>query len=68
MSELHGDKSGFESTQILLNFGARQKLTEEVILLIAAGTAVSGAPMGRTHVRLFVGLQLNLPHVYTTHN
>jgi hypothetical protein len=68
MAELHADQNGAEPTQLILNFGARQKLTEQQILLMAVGTAVSGAPAERTHLRVYVGLQLNMPHIYTTHN
>ena len=68
IAELHADQNGAGPRQLILNFGARQKLTEQLILLLAAGTAVSGAPMERTQLRVYVGLQLNLPHIYTTHN
>jgi hypothetical protein len=68
MAELHADKNGAVPTELILNFGARQKLTSRLILLLAAGTAVSGPSGERTHVRDYIGLQINLPHIYATHD
>jgi hypothetical protein len=47
MSELHTEKNGAAPTELILNFDARQKLTLQMILLMAAGTGVSGLPAER---------------------
>jgi hypothetical protein len=68
LPELHAEKNGAAPTELILNFGARQKLTPQLVLLMAAGRAVSGSPAERTHLRIYIGLQLNLPHIYETHD
>jgi hypothetical protein len=68
MAELHTEKNGASPMEQILNFGARRKLTPRLILLMAAGTAVSGSLADRRHLRIYIGLQLNLPHIYETHD
>jgi hypothetical protein len=68
LAELHAEKNGAAPAELILNFGARQKLTEQLVLLMSAGTAVAGLHGERTDLRIYIGLQLNLPNVYDTHN
>jgi hypothetical protein len=61
---MHGERNGPEPAELLINIGGRQKLTEQIILLIAVGSAVRGLPDERTHLRLYAGVQFNLPSQY----
>jgi len=64
LAEMHGERSGDEPAELLINIGGRQKLTEQIILLIAVGSAVRGLPDERTRLRLYAGVQFNLPGQY----
>jgi hypothetical protein len=64
VGELHGERRGAEPTELVVNVGGRQKLTRQLILMLAMGRAVSGAPDERPRVLLFAGLQINLPGFY----
>ncbi len=67
LAEWHADRNGAAPIEQILNFGGRQTLTRQLTLLLAAGSAVSGLPAERARLRVYLGLQLNLPHVYETH-
>jgi hypothetical protein len=64
VGELHGERRGAEPTELIVNLGGRQKLTRQLILMLAMGRAVRGAPDERPRLLLFAGLQLNLPGYY----
>jgi hypothetical protein len=64
LGELHGEQTGTSPTELVLELGGRRKLTSQIVLLLAAGTAVSGSPAERLRVRVYAGLQLNLPGQY----
>ena len=64
LAELHGERRGSEPTELIVNVGARQKLTRRVILMLAAGKAVSGPAEERPRLLVYAGLQLNLPRQY----
>jgi hypothetical protein len=64
LGELHGERRGSEPTELIVNVGGRQKLTRQIVLMLAVGRAVHGAPDERQRLLLFAGLQLNLPGFY----
>ena len=64
LGELHGERRGAQPTELIVNVGGRQKLTHQVILMLAVGRAVHGVPDERPRLLLFAGLQLNLPGYY----
>ena len=61
LGEIHGERRGAEPTELIVNVGARQKLSRQIILMAAVGRAVHGAPDERPRLLVFAGLQLNLP-------
>ncbi len=63
LGEVHGQRSG-PSSDFIVEVGGRQKLTRQMILLMAAGRSVHGRPAERLNLRLYVGLQFNLPRQY----
>ena len=64
LAELHGERRGSEPTELIVNVGARQKLTRRVILMLAAGKAVRGEAEERPRLLVYAGLQLNVPDQY----
>lgn len=64
LAELHGERRGSEPTELIVNVGGRQKLTRQLILMLAVGRAVRGAPDERPRLLLYAGLQLNRPGIY----
>ena len=64
LGELHGERRGAEPTELIVNVGGRQKLTRQLILMLAVGRAVHGVPAERPRLLLYAGLQLNLPGFY----
>jgi len=64
LGELHGTRTGALPTDLVVDVGARQKLVRQILLLVAVGTAVRGSPEARTRLRLYTGLQFNLPGQY----
>jgi len=64
LGEMHVEWTHSVPAEIILNVGGRQKLTSKMILLMAVGRAVHGPLDERRNLRLYVGLQFNLPHQY----
>jgi hypothetical protein len=60
LAEIHGEKSGEDPTELVLNFGARQKLTKKLILMTSVGRAIRG-PDDKPTLLFFAGLQVNTP-------
>jgi hypothetical protein len=65
LAELHGEGRSGTRDQLLLNVGARPKLTKQMILLLAAGRAIRGVEDERPRLLLYTGLQFNLPGQYS---
>jgi hypothetical protein len=61
LGELHGERSDPEPLELIVNGGGRLKLTQQIVLLMAAGRAVHGPREERPNLRLYFGLQFNLP-------
>ena len=64
LAELHGERRESEPAELIVNVGGRQKLTHQLILMLALGRAVHGVPDERPRLLLYAGLQLNLPGFY----
>jgi len=64
LAELHGEQTGTSPAELVVELGGRRKLASQIVMLLAAGTAVRGSPAERLHLRLYVGVQLNLPGQY----
>jgi hypothetical protein len=65
LGELHGERSTNLPTEFIVNLGARQRIIRQIVLLVAVGTAVHGLPEERPRLRLYTGLQFNLPAQYS---
>lgn len=64
VGELRGERSGASTAELMVNVGARKKMSRQIVLLIAAGRGVRGPADERPQLRLYIGLQLNLPNKY----
>jgi hypothetical protein len=64
VGELHGEQSGPAAAELIVNVGGRLRMTPQITLLVAAGRGVRGPTDGRPLLRLYIGLQFNLPHKY----
>ena len=64
VGEVHGEHSSTSPTELIIEGGGRQKITRQIVLLAAVGTAVHGLRDDRTRFRLYAGLQFNLPGQY----
>jgi hypothetical protein len=65
VGELSGERSGASTAELIVNVGARKKLSRQIVLLTAAGGGVHGPADERPQLRLYIGLQLNLPNRYS---
>ena len=64
LAEVHGERRGTDPTELIVNIGARPKISRQLLLLLAVGRAFRGVPEERPQVLLFIGLQANLPGIY----
>jgi hypothetical protein len=64
LDELHGEQDSASPAELVVEAGARQKITHQIALLVAAGTAVHGLSEERLRLRVYAGLQFNLPGQY----
>ena len=64
VGEVHAERDGSATPDVIVNIGGRRALTERVTLLAAGGRAAHGPHEERERFRLYVGLQLNLPGRY----
>jgi hypothetical protein len=64
VGEVHVEQSK-QPAECIVDLGARQKISRKLTLLVAAGTAVHGLSEERTRLRLYTGLQFDLPGRYT---
>ena len=65
LGELHGERIRAVPAELIVQAGARQKLTQRIVLLTAAGTGVHGLHDERLRLRVYAGLQFNLPGQYS---
>jgi len=64
LGELHGQQIHAVPAELIVEAGARQKITRQIMLLMAAGTGVHGVHEERVRLRIYAGLQFNLPGQY----
>ena len=64
LGELHGERRGREPTELVVNVGGRQKLSHQLILMLAVGRAVHGVPDEKPRLLVYAGLQFDLPGFY----
>jgi hypothetical protein len=62
VGELRGERSGSSPAELILNVGTRKKMTDQIVLLTAVGRGVRGTADERPQLRLYIGLQFNLPY------
>jgi hypothetical protein len=62
VGEVHGEKATGSPTELILNGGARGKLSRQVTLMVAVGHAVHGAD--KPSLLVYAGLQFNLPDAF----
>jgi hypothetical protein len=65
VAELHGERRAEGPTELIANIGGREKLTRQVILMLAVGRAVRGVPEDRPRLLVYAGLQFNVPGLYS---
>jgi hypothetical protein len=65
VGELSGERSRTSTADLIVNAGFRKKITRQIVLLTAAGRGIRGPADERRQLRLYVGLQLNLPYQYS---
>jgi hypothetical protein len=64
LGELHADHDGAVPTALIVNVGARQKISKTIVLLGSGGAGVHGPAEERVHLRVYAGVQFNLPGDY----
>lgn len=64
LAELHWESRSGTQDEVIINVGARPKLTKQMILLLAVGRAVHASDEERARFMLFAGVQFNLPGLY----
>jgi hypothetical protein len=65
VGELSGEQSGTLPAGLIVNAGFRKRMTRQLVLLAAAGRGVRGPADDRRQLRLYMGLQVNLPYKYS---
>jgi len=65
VGELSGEQSGTSTADLIVNAGFRKRMTRQLVLLTAAGRGVRGRADDRRQLRLYMGLQVNLPYQYS---
>jgi hypothetical protein len=68
LAELHWESQADARDEVIVNVGARPKLTRQIILLFAVGRAIRGPAEERPRLLLYVGMQMNLPGLYSFHS
>ena len=63
VAEIHGEHPTGFGTELLLNAGVREKVTCQITLMFAAGSAIAGES-DRSRLLIYAGLQLNLPGLF----
>jgi hypothetical protein len=64
LGEFHAEKDGESPTDEIVNVGVRKAISEKIWFLGSIGTGVSGDSDARVHLRVYAGIQLNLPKQY----
>jgi hypothetical protein len=64
VGELAGERVDGASTNLIVDIGARQRLTRQIYLLGAVGTGVHGPSDDRLRLRVYAGLTFLLPYKF----
>jgi len=64
LAEVHGEETDGRGTELFVDVGGRQKLTQKVVLLFAVGRTVHDIPSIGARSYAYAGLQFNLPNQY----
>jgi hypothetical protein len=64
LGEVHWERDGNLPIDGIVNVGARKALSEKIWLLGSVGTGVQGESDERVHLRIYAGIQFNLPKQY----
>jgi hypothetical protein len=64
VAEIHDDKRSAEPSELFVNIGARPQITQQLRLLLAIGRTVHSGHDVPTSMRIYAGLQFNVPHIY----
>jgi hypothetical protein len=64
LGELHSEKDGTTPAELIANVGARKMISKRIVLLGSGGAGVKGPSEERVHLRVYIGVQLNLPGEY----
>ena len=65
LAELHGESHASDPSDVVFNIGARQTITQKIVLLLAVGRGSRGGPEHSPHLILYSGIQLRLPGPYS---
>jgi hypothetical protein len=64
LGEVHGVAPEGEPAELVLNAGARRKITRQLTLMLALGHAVRGRDQDRPRLLVYAGVQFNLPDAF----
>jgi hypothetical protein len=64
LGEVVGERNDGAQAELGFDVGGRQRITKQITLLGAVGTAFRGDAEERTRLRVYAGLQFNLPHKF----
>ena len=64
LAELHAQATRRQPSELILNFGARPKLTRQLTLLVSAGRTLHSGHENPARVLAYAGLQFNFPGRY----
>ena len=64
LGEVHGVSPAGQPTELIVNGGARHKITRQLTLMLALGHALRGSAEDRPRLLVYAGLQLNLPEAF----
>lgn len=64
VAEVHGENAAGLATELIVNGGARGRITRQVALMMALGRAVHGRPEDKPSLLVYAGVQLTLPDAF----
>jgi hypothetical protein len=64
LGEVRGVSPAGERTELIVNGGARRKITRQLTLMLALGRALHGSEEDRPRLLVYAGLQFNLPEAF----
>jgi hypothetical protein len=64
LGEVHWERDGDLPVDAIVNVGARKAVSEKIWFLGSIGTGLHGQADERVHLRIYAGIQLNLPKQY----